>query len=208
MTDTPKMSRLARQLVEADAQRPQPEPETNGKCEGCGATESKEPRYEFHRSWFIHLFGTGCLACGSAGWFQRQIMTPRRIARFSAWFVTLAPRGWSMLRTILSRNVDEAVYAERMEVCYNHNRGSQACAVRYLRQTSQGIVERLHCGKCNCPKTEAASLERKNRKAGWRCPAGLHAGSDRDAAFKEYVQVHLELAGASGTISDGNDHGD
>lgn len=193
------------------------------------APEDATPRYEWHKPWFQRLFGMGCLSCGSAGWVQRVIATPNtghwfpRTVKLANWVATLAPRGWSLLRTVLSRTVDDATYAERMETCYNHNRGSQACAVRYLRQTGRGIVEELHCGKCNCPRTRAAALVRtdepktwfgrilrrlfpgKNRKSGWRCPAGLHAGSDRDAAYKEYVQVQRNTPmGNGGTDASGN----
>ena len=191
------MSRMG-ELIEAEAAARAAD-EAAKPCADCnGKAEKPRPRYEWHKPIMVRLFGTGCATCGSAGWVQKQIATPRRIVRFLSWVATLVPRAWSMVRTIVSWKVDRAEFFTRMKVCYDQSFGPNACAVRFLRHTKSGITETLHCGKCNCPKTALASLRRKNRKAGWRCPAGLHDGSNRDAAFQEYVQVQTTDPGTDG----------
>ena len=185
-------------LIEAEAAA-KAEAEAAKPCENCnGKAEKPKPRYEWHKSAFVRFFGTGCATCGSTGWLQRQIASTGRIVRFLNWGVGVFPRAWSMLRTVFSRKVDPGTYFTRMKQCYD-----APCSVRFLRHGKKGIEETMHCGKCNCPRTGLASLRRKNRKSGWRCPAGIHAGSDREAAFREYVQVQSASADADRGGTDG-----
>ena len=167
--------------------------EEKAPCTNCNgkAHHTPLPRYEWHKPIMVRLFGTGCSTCGSKGWVQRQVETPRRIVRFFSWSVTLLPRAWSMFKTVLSRKVDPGAYFARMKICHDNSFGSNACAVRFLRHTRSGIVETFHCGLCNCPKLPWASLRRKNYKQGWKCPKGLHVDSQPDKEYTDYIQVRV-----------------
>lgn len=180
-------------------------------CVNCnGKAEKPRPRYEWHKSIMVRLFGSGCSSCGSngLGWFQNVLVNPDRKGRwfprtvaFSLWVASLFPRGWSIAQTVFSRKVPPGEYMARMKTCFDQSSGPNACAIRFLKHTKRGIVETLHCGLCRCPRTRWAALTRKNKRKGWRCPQGLHMDSQTDKVYTDYVQVQLaEIEGAKAPV--------
>jgi len=170
-------------------------------------------RFEWSRSWFEKLFGFtelgGCSGCSkqrTPGWIERQITTPRRVVRFLAWADLLIPRGWSLIRMVLSAKVTIEVAEARHLVCETwRDAKGNPCSVRFLRQTKAGIVEERHCGECSCPRTHLAALWHKNMKAGWRCPMGRHVGSDNYAALRAEADRLRTASVVSLPIIGGND---
>lgn len=67
----------------------------------------------------------------------------------------------SLAATLLSGNVSPDVTAVRMAVCMTCERMRVKGAEHY-------------CKSCRCPQWKYASLEKKNTKAGWKCPLGKH----------------------------------
>jgi len=170
----------------------------------------REPTYKDHRSLWQKLFGYsntgGCAGCAKSnqrvmGWFEQQCLTPQRMARLCAWMSRIPARGWSLGRTILSWRCSSETAIDRGSIC-----GACPELIHYLRPSRGVVREELHCGACDCPRTRLARLDEptseprwtaivrwflrlgggKNRKRGWRCPKGLHPGSDGGALFRSY----------------------
>jgi hypothetical protein len=169
-----------------------PEPESAPKAYHHG------PNYQYYRPWYERLLAKGCSRCGGepAGWAQRQIQTPYRFKRTILWLVNLLPRGVSMIRVLLSRKVSSAAYVDRMASC-----NTCPSAVLVLRVVKSKVKETSHCGLCDCPKWYASRNAVRNKRSAWRCPAKLHAGSDRDAVLVEYVRT--KAAQANGDSNNG-----
>lgn len=207
------MSRMG-ELIEAEAAARAADEAAKPPCVNCNGkatVEKPRPRYEWHKPLMVRLFGSGCSSCGSngLGWVQSHLVNPDRKGRWfprtvllSLWVVSLFPRGWSLARTVFSRRMSEEETAARTQIC-SDRAIEGGCGVRFLKFKGGEIIEELHCGKCNCARTRFAAIRRKNRKAGWRCPVGLHDGSNRDAAYQEYVQVQTQATGDSGGNGNG-----
>jgi hypothetical protein len=191
-------NRLADQIAEMEAKQLAEYPPIAEPAEQPQAAQG--PRYVFYRPWYERFLAKGCKRCGGdpQGWLQTQIQTPYRFKRFVLWIVNLLPRGVSMIRVVTSKRVSSEQYAERQAAC-----GECPSAVIQLRVRRGKVSETSYCGACDCPKWRGSRNAVRNKRSAWRCPAKLHAGSDRDAVFGEYVRAKAAQENGRGGLLDG-----
>ena len=67
----------------------------------------------------------------------------------------------TFVTTVASERVKCSTYDTRMATCMRCERMRRSDGQHY-------------CRSCGCPEWKYASLESKNRKAGWQCPLGKH----------------------------------
>jgi hypothetical protein len=144
-----RTSRFAEELAAEDARRIAEQPPEVAAMNGEQPQQLSGPKYVPWRPWYVRFMAKGCSRCGGepSGWLQRQIQTPKRIMRFVLWTVNLIPRGVSLVRVIMSKEVSSEKFIDRTVVC-----ALCPSLVRRLREKKGVVLEEEFCGACECPK--------------------------------------------------------
>ena len=139
------------------------------------------PRVTPPREWYLRAEWANAMpmlgiavVVGGWPWIGASLAaTPLTVPLFNLglWYWRQAVK---MFRVLLSAAVTDAEYDARNEVCWT-------CPDAEVDLARFGPSERF-CGRCDCGRRWGARLSKKNRYAGWRCPAGRFSGvySDED----------------------------